>query len=173
MRIQKISKMKKQILNVSPSVLMVLVVMILGASSCKSRKNLSQVTPAEETEEIEEVMPNEEVAEEMEQPVVEPRVPEKILSKEQKLNNYFNAITASSSTEVANANIQEALSMFSHGGAPVLIMIYRDGANPDYDEPTTIEKYLNYLKDTKNKAATVEEVVYDSSGRIKELVLKK
>ncbi len=52
-------------------------------------------------------------------------------------------------------------------------MIYKEGGKPSYDEPTTIEKYLNYLKDTKNNKAKVEEVVYDANGKIKELVLKK
>lgn len=163
--------MKKQILNISPLTLMVLVALIIGASSCKSRKNLSQVTATEDVEtEIEETY-EEEIEEEPE--VVEVRKPEKVVSKEQKLNNYFSAVSNASTTESANKSINEALTMFNSPDAPVLIVIYHDGANPDYDEPTTIEKYLNYLKDTKSKPAEVEEVVYDANGRMKELVLKK
>ncbi len=97
----------------------------------------------------------------------------KRLSKEQQLNGYFGAIADASSTSSANASIAEALDMFSNTEAPVLIVIYHDGAQPSYDEPTTINKYLNYLKDTKNDKAVVEEIVYDESGLIKELVLKK
>ena len=63
--------------------------------------------------------------------------------------------------------------MFSNSEAPVLIVIYKEGGKPSYDEPTTIGKYLNYLKDTKNNKARVEEVVYDTNGKIKELVLRK
>lgn len=163
--------MTKHILNTSPLTLAVLVALIIGTSSCKTKRNLAQVTPVEEIEPVEDevVQELEEVTEEL----VEERVPEKILSKEQKLNNYFSAVSGASSTEVANNNIDQAMDMFSNPDAPVLIVIYNDGANPDYDEPTTISKYLNYLKDTKTKAATVEEVVYDAEGHIKELVLKK
>jgi len=161
--------MTKNTLNIIP-VALVLALMI-GTSSCKTKKNLAQITPVEEVEPVEDEV--EEELEEVTEEVAEERVPEKILSKEQKLNNYFSAVSGASSTSVANNNIDQALGMFSNPDAPVLIVIYNDGANPDYDEPTTISKYLNYLKDTKTKAATVEEVVYDSQGRIKELVLKK
>ncbi|SMD31763.1 hypothetical protein SAMN04488029_0100 [Reichenbachiella faecimaris] len=162
--------MTKNILNNSPFVLAILVALIVGTSSCKTKKNLAQVTPVEDVEPIED-----EIVEELEEipEAVEVRVPEKIVSKEQKLNNYFKAVSGASSTEAANKSINEALTMFNNPDAPLLIVIYNDGANPDYDEPTTIGKYLNYLKDTKSKPAAVEEVVYDSNGRIKELVLKK
>ncbi|MEP2026369.1 MAG: nucleoid-structuring protein H-NS [Reichenbachiella sp.] len=162
--------MTKNILKNSPFVLTLLVALIVGTSSCKTKKNLSQVTPVEEVEPIDE---NE--TEELEEvpEVKEIRVPEKIVSIEQKLNNYFNAIQSSSTTESANSSISEALNMFNSPDAPVLVVIYNDGTNPDYDEPTTISKYLNYLKDTKSKPAEVEEAVYDSNGLIKELVLKK
>lgn len=161
--------MTKNTLNIIPFAFAVS--LLIGTSSCKTKKNLAQVTPVEEVEPQEEEIVEDvvEVAEE----VVEERVPEKIISKEQKLNNYFSGVTSASSTNLANSNIDQALTMFSNPDAPVLIVIYNDGANPDYDEPTTISKYLNYLKDTKTKAATVEEVVYDSEGLIKELVLKK
>ena len=43
----------------------------------------------------------------------------------------------------------------------------------DYDRPTTIEKYLNYLKDRKAYKAEVENIVYDDYGKIKELELRK
>ncbi|MDW3210659.1 MAG: nucleoid-structuring protein H-NS [Reichenbachiella sp.] len=161
--------MTKNTLNIIPVALVV--ALMIGTSSCKTKKNLAQVTPVEEVEPVEDEVVEE--LEEVTEEVVEERVPEKILSKEQKLNNYFSAVSGASSTSVANNNIDQALGMFSNPDAPVLIVIYNDGANPDYDEPTTISKYLNYLKDTKTKAATVEEVVYDSQGRIKELVLKK
>lgn len=167
---QNNSTMTKSKINFSTLTFGLMAVVLFGTSSCKTKKNLSQVTPVEEVEpETEEVV--EKVSEIPEQ--TEIRVPEKILSKEQELNNYFSAVSKASSTQAANQKIDQALSMFSNPDAPVLIMIYNDGANPDYDEPTTISKYLNYLKDTKTKAATVEEVVYDDLGRIKELVLKK
>lgn len=163
--------MTKQILKFSPMSLLIVAILAINISSCKSRKNLAQVTdPIEETEEQVE----EEIAQAIEEaPLVEERIPEKIVSKEQQLNGYFNAVSSASSISSANASIDEALTMFNNSEAPVLIVIYNDGANPDYDEPTTIAKYLDYLKDTKSKPAQVEEVVYDGNGRIKELVLKK
>lgn len=161
--------MTKQILNISPLSLVILMAMIISVSSCKSKKNLAQVTaPIEEVEEDE--APVNEVEE---TPIVEERIPEKIPTKEEKLNNYMRAVSSAPSTAAANASIDEALTMFSTPEAPVLVVIYHDGANPDYDEPTTIGKYLDYLKDTKSKPAEVEEVVYDNNGNIKELVLKK
>lgn len=164
--------MTKNILNISPITLMVLVAMIIGTSSCKSRKNLAQVSDIEEVDPIKEKEIIEDIEDRVEEEA-EVRVPEKIVTKEQKLNNYFKAISGATTVASANNSINEALNMFSNKEAPVLIVIYNDGANPDYDEPTTIGKYLDYLKDTKSKPAEVEEVVYDQSGRIKELVLKK
>lgn len=124
----------------------------------------SMNNPVDEAEE-EPIEPMEEVEETAPAP--------RKLSKEQQLDNYFGAIANASSTSSANASIAEALDMFSDTEAPVLIVIYHDGAQPSYDEPTTINKYLNYLKDTKNDKAEVEEIVYDEMGQIKELVLKK
>jgi CMP-N-acetylneuraminic acid synthetase len=159
--------MKNRIFNISPTSLVILLAMVFGFSSCKNKKKLTEMSdPVEVREEI--------AQEEMEE---EPKVIQgeivSVVTKEQKLNNYFGAIATATTPAAANASINEALTMFSNGNAPVLIVIYKDGAKPDYDEPTTIEKYLNYLKDTKNNKAKVEEVVYDTNGKIKELVLKK
>jgi len=55
----------------------------------------------------------------------------------------------------------------------VLIIIAQSGGITDYDEPTTIQKYLNYLKDQKKKADTIENIVFDDAGKIKELELTK
>ena len=55
----------------------------------------------------------------------------------------------------------------------MLIIISKEGKTVDYDRPTTIKNYLNYLKDTKNNINQVEKVLYDSNGKIKELELIK
>jgi len=68
-----------------------------------------------------------------------------------KLNSYFNRIAGAASTDESNFQISQALNMFSSPEAPVLIIIAKDGDIVDYDEPTTINKYLNYLKDQKKK----------------------
>lgn len=171
MNIQIISTMTRKIYQ-SPMSLLMLLAIGMAISSCKSRKNLAQVTDTPEVI-AEEIEPADRIDEIEDKPAEPERIPEKILSKEQKLNNYLGAVSNAASTPATNANIKEALTMFNSPDAPVLIVIYNDGANPDYDEPTTIAKYLDYLKDTKSKPAEVEEVVYDASGRIKELVLRK
>lgn len=154
----------------SPFMLTLLIAMVIGFSSCKNKKQIANMSNTEEIKaEIE--------AEEVEEPVsieeAEDRVVTREPTKESKLTNYFSAISAASSIDGANASIREALTMFSSEEAPVLIVIYKEGGKPSYDEPTTIGKYLNYLKDTKNNKAKVEEVIYDDNGKIKELVLRK
>ena len=92
---------------------------------------------------------------------------------EQRLNQYFNAIATASSLAAANSNINEALSLFSSPDALVLIIISKAGAQKDYDRPTSIKKYLEYLKDQKKNINAIDNVVYDNQGKIKELELIK
>lgn len=149
--------------------LFLIVAIIIGASSCKKNKKLSELSdPQAEKEEMEQEMEETEETEEPEQFKMKP-----VLTSEQKLNNYFDAVANASSTSAANSSIQEALTMFSSPDAPLLIVFYKANGQASYDEPTTIEKYLNYLKDTKNAKARVDEIVTDSNGKIKEIVLKK
>jgi hypothetical protein len=89
------------------------------------------------------------------------------------LADYFAGISAATSVSQANMQIAEALKLFSSPEAPVLIIISKTGDQVDYDRPTTIKNYLNYLKDTKNNNNKVEKIVYDNNGKIKELELLK
>ena len=82
-------------------------------------------------------------------------------------------IARSSSESDANFKIREALNMFASTETPVLIIISETGGQKDYDEPTTIQKYLHYLKDTKNEPADIYNLEYDANGKIKEVELKK
>ena len=88
-----------------------------------------------------------------------------------KLENYFQSIATSGNVESANSKIEEALGLFSSPDAPVLIVIKRTGDLNDYDKPTTIKGYLNYLKDQKKTFNKVDKIEYDSNGKIKELIL--
>jgi hypothetical protein len=92
---------------------------------------------------------------------------------EATLAGYFANIANASSVSQANMQIVEALKMFNSPEAPVLIIIAKSGSQVDYDRPTTIKNYLNYLKDTKNNINKVEKISYDSNGKIKELELIK
>ena len=67
------------------------------------------------------------------------------------LNGMFNDIANAGSTNIANMKIEQALNMFSSDDALVLIAISEENGKKDYDRPTTIGKYLNYLKDQKRK----------------------
>lgn len=89
-----------------------------------------------------------------------------------QLSNLFQEV-ARSGADAANAKIQEAMRLFSSTETPVLIIISQSGGKKDYDEPTTIRKYLDYLKDTKSRPAQVNNLEYDANGKIKEVELIK
>jgi hypothetical protein len=92
---------------------------------------------------------------------------------ETALAGYFSSIAGAGSVSQANMTISETLKMFSSPDAPVFIVISKEGGIVDYDRPTTILNYLNYLKDTRNNINSVDKIVYDNSGKIKELELIK
>ena len=95
------------------------------------------------------------------------------LTTAQKLENYFNEIAYAPSVAVANQKINEATQMFASPQTPVLIIIAREGDIVDYDRPTTINKYLNYLKDQKKNINAIENIGTDENGKIVELELIK
>ncbi len=88
------------------------------------------------------------------------------------MNNTLRDIARASGSD-ANFKIREAMGMFASPDTPVLIIISQDGDQVDYDEPTTIKKYLDYLKDTRNEPATVKNLEFDANGKIKEVELTK
>ncbi len=91
----------------------------------------------------------------------------------QYVDEYFNNVANASSASEANAKISEALKLFASPDVPVLIIISREGGTVDYDKPTTISKYLNYLKDTKNYNNKVDNIKFDDYGQITVLELIK
>jgi hypothetical protein len=107
-------------------------------------------------------------------------VPEKALENDAarqqqaaSINDYFSQIATATSTSQANMLIVDALKLFASPDTPVLIIISKSGDQVDYDRPTTIKNYLNYLKDTKHNVNKVDKIVKDDSGKIKELELLK
>jgi len=90
-----------------------------------------------------------------------------------KLDQYFNSIAGSGNTAAANSSISEALSLFSTPQTPVLIVIAEEGGMKDYDKPTTIQDYLNYLKDQKKNLNTITDLKFDGSGKITEVELTR
>jgi len=90
-----------------------------------------------------------------------------------KLDQYFEAIANSSNLASTNNSISEALALFASADAPVLIVISGSGDQKDYDRPTTIKNYLNYLKDQKKNINKIENLQFDNSGKITEVELRK
>ncbi len=90
-----------------------------------------------------------------------------------KIEDYFDAIAGSKSMEMANTRINEALKFFASPDVPVLIIVYMDGNIKDYDKPTTIRKYLEYIKDQGKNINTIHNVQFDANGKITELELIK
>ncbi len=92
---------------------------------------------------------------------------------EQELQALFGDIAGSANSSAANRLINEGLGMFSSPETPVLIIISLSGDLKDYDQPTTIERYLNYLKDQRISPNGIYQVKKDDNGKISELELIK
>jgi len=90
-----------------------------------------------------------------------------------KLDQYFDAIANSGNAASTNNSINEALALFASADTPVLIVISGSGDQKDYDRPTTIKNYLNYLKDQKKNINRIENLQFDNSGKITEVELRK
>lgn len=156
-------------------------VLILCASSCKSKKKAAEAAAAEKArmeqeanlkrQQEEEARRKEE--EEKAKRAAEAQNASKTSEPYAKLGQYFDAIANSGSITSANSSISEALSLFASPDTPVLIVISESGGEKDYDKPTTIINYLNYLKDQKKNINKVSKLQFDNSGKIIEVELKK
>jgi len=95
------------------------------------------------------------------------------LTMEAKIAQLFDQVAQARSVGQANTLIDQGLRLFTTPNAPVLIIINKSGDIKDYDEPTTIQNYLNYLKDQKESPNAIFNMVQDSNGLIQELELIK
>ena len=89
------------------------------------------------------------------------------------LERNFASIAKAGSVSQANRTINETLGLFESPNVPVLIIIKQNAGFNDYDRPTTIENYLNYVKDQKKAAEKVYDSKYNANGKINELELIK
>jgi len=87
------------------------------------------------------------------------------------LDNSFRGIAGAGSFDASNRQIDAALQQFASPDVPLLIIISQAGGINDYDRPTTISKFLNYLKDKKAYKYKVESVKRDGLGKITEIEL--
>jgi hypothetical protein len=138
------------------------VLVLLAMGACKSKKKALEPAPAPEVKE--------EVVKPAPAPAPVVRSAEEIAVE--KLENYFNTIATSSNSTAANQSIQDVLGMFSNQETPVLIVIHEEGGVKDYDEPTTIKKYVDYLKDTKKNLNYISDIRL-VGGKVTELELRR
>jgi len=136
------------------------VLVLLAMGACKSKKKAVEPAPAP--------VVKEEVVTPAPAPVV--RSAEEIAVE--KLENQFASISSASNVTAANQSIQEVLAMFSNQETPILIVIHEEGGVKDYDEPTSIKKYLEYLKDTKKNLNYISDIRL-AGGKVTELELKR
>ena len=94
-------------------------------------------------------------------------------SKYQDIDNQLSTIALAPNVDIANNHINSALQQFATPDVPVLVIISNAGGFNDYDRPTTISKFLNYLKDKQQYQFKVESVKRDGLGKITELELIK
>lgn len=163
--------------------LALLVILMAVGGGCKSKKKAAEAAAAAEKarmeqeaaalkkqQEEEEARRRKEVEEEAARRAAEEA---RMKNPQAKLEQYFSAISNSNNEASANSSINEALTMFASADTPVLIVIHESGGQKDYDRPTTIKNYLNYLKDQKKQADKIGNLQFDNSGKITEVELVK
>jgi hypothetical protein len=142
--------------------LLIAVFAMLAMGACKSKKKV--VEPATVPAQTEQVSPP---------PPPAPAVRSAEEIAVENLETAFNSIAGASNLTVANQSIQQALGMFSNQETPVLIVIHEENGIKDYDEPTTIKNYLEYLKDTKKNLNYISDIRMDANGKVSELELRR
>ncbi len=98
---------------------------------------------------------------------------QKFISLNSSVLSNFKSVANAATLTVANNRIDQALKLFASEDIPVLIIISQENGMKDYDRPTTIKKYLEYLKDVKEFDNGIENIVLDNNGKITEIELIK
>ena len=163
----------------------IIIACVALGSGCKSKKKAMEAQAAAEKARLEQEAASKKQREEEEarkkreaeeRARLEAEAAEKAAKKSDpymKLEQYFASIGSATSVASANSSINEALTLFASPDAPVLIVISESGGQKDYDRPTTIKDYLNYLKDQKKQADKLGKLQFDNSGKITEVELVK
>ena len=161
--------------------LALLVVLMAVGGGCKSKKKAAEAAAAAERARMEQETAalKKQQEEDRKRREAEEEAAKKAAAEankkgpQAKLEEYFNSISNSTNEASANSSINEALSLFASSDTPVLIVIHESGGQKDYDRPTTIRNYLNYLKDQKKQADKIGNLQFDNSGKITEVELVK
>jgi len=114
---------------------------------------------------------NQQQAKEQQQQAATDKMTEEALQRE--LNDIFNKIAAAPSDAEADRYIEKYLNLFDSSNTPVLIIVYQDGSTVDYDRPTTILEYMQYLKDQKKSLNEINSIQFNPDRIITELELIK
>lgn len=85
----------------------------------------------------------------------------------------FKAVANANGFTEANMRISQTLKLYASGDVPLLIIISMENGVKDYDRPTTIKKYLEYLKDVRKFDKDIESFVLDRNEKITEIELIK
>jgi hypothetical protein len=171
----------------SPRLAIWAVAFLLCFTACKSKKKAMEAAAAAEKARMEQearakkedderkrkAAEEEENARKAQEEAARKEAEAKASTPKARLGQYFDAIANSASTSSANSSINEALTMFTSPDTPVLIIISGTGDQKDYDRPTTIKAYLNYLKDQKKNMNKIENLQINESGKITEVELRK
>ena len=139
--------------------------LLIGFTACKSQKNLTKSMPEPVLTAQPEVSPEPAPAPSREAVAAAPK------STEVLVDEYLHELVTAGSDLAASRSQAELLSLFASKSTPVLIVIYQEGDFKDYDEPTTIGAYLEYLRLQKKQAAAVQNIVKNQEGKIIELEL--
>lgn len=116
---------------------------------------------------VEKMIENERAEEESKKPTI--KVVDKTTNDEKSiLDNLFDKIAAGNETRKNIATVSE---MCESSNIPVLIIISKSGTVTDYDRPTTIGKYLNYLKDQNVSRNKVYKIMRNANNKISEIEL--
>ena len=107
------------------------------------------------------------------QPVPQDITETEVTNTKDILYGFFNDLVSNTNYQDSEVFINQALKMFANESVPVLIIISQAGGMMDYDEPTTIRKYLEYLDDTKNNSNLINTIKVNEEGLITELELIK
>ncbi len=116
---------------------------------------------------------SERLAEEERLKLLEEEKRKKEASKYTEIDKQLKSISTSSTIDAANKKIMLSMDQFASPDVPVLIIISQSGGFNDYDRPTTISKFLHYLKDKQQYKYQVESLKKDTLGKITELELIK
>ncbi len=86
-----------------------------------------------------------------------------------RLTTLLGQIAAAPNREAANQIIAQALTLFASPKVPVFKIIGVFNGEKDFDKPTDITQYLNYVKDQKKNIYKLQTYKTDASGKISEL----